>query len=365
MSVDSADVSELARAARSGADHLLSLDERSLEILPDGSRIIPILVANPHGDLGSLQRAATIARARGIDFILDPILDPIYFGFAASIERYIELRRREPEAEIMMGTGNLTELTDADSSGVTATLLGLCSELDIRHLLTVQVSPHTRRTLEEHDAARRMMFAARADRALPKGYSDALLQIHDKRPFASTPDEIAELARALRDANFRIETAEDGIHIFARDFHRVAQSALELFPLPGVEQDGAHAFYLGAELMKAEIAYLLGEALPPGRAAGFRRRGRSRTNRPDALQGNRPHAAQGGFDARLRASILRQPRASRPRRRLGEGFDRVRLLTRAADRRGLRPRAAPDARGARRLPATASRRRCRLHACGD
>jgi hypothetical protein len=63
----------------------------------------------------------------------------------------------------------------------------------------------------------------------------------------------------LRDGNFRIEVAEDGIHIFARDFHRVAQSALELFPLPGVEQDGAHAFYLGAELMKAEIAYLLGK----------------------------------------------------------------------------------------------------------
>ena len=29
----------------------------------------------------------------------------------------------------MMGTGNLTELTDADSAGVTAMLLGICSEL--------------------------------------------------------------------------------------------------------------------------------------------------------------------------------------------------------------------------------------------
>ena len=67
VSVDSADVSELARAARSGADHLLSLDEHSLEILPDGSKIVPILVANPHGDLGSLQRAAKLARARGIE----------------------------------------------------------------------------------------------------------------------------------------------------------------------------------------------------------------------------------------------------------------------------------------------------------
>jgi dihydropteroate synthase-like protein len=259
VSVDSANVAELARAAAAGADHLLSLDEESLSILPDHSPIVPVLVPRPHGDLGSLQRAAAIARARGVDFILDPILDPIHFGFAASIARYVETRAREPKAEIMMGTGNLTELTDADSAGVTAAMLGICSELGIRNLLTVQVSPHTRRTLQEHDAARRLMFAARADRALPKGYSDALLQVHDKRPYSATPLEIAELARELRDANFRIEAAEDGLHICAKNFHRVATDAMSLFPELNVATDGAHAFYLGAELMKAELAFKLGK----------------------------------------------------------------------------------------------------------
>lgn len=259
VSVDSANVTELARAAKAGADHLLSLDEETLSILPDNSPLVPVLTPRPHGDLDSLQRAARIARARGIAFILDPILDPIHFGFAASIARYVELRAREPEAEIMMGTGNLTELTDADTAGVTATMLGVCSELNIRHLLTVQVSPHTRCTLQEHDAARRLMYAARADRALPKGYSDALLQIHDKRPYSSTPAEIAELARELRDANFRIETTQDGVHIFAKHFHAVEKDAMALFPHLNVEHDGAHAFYLGAELMKAELAYKLGK----------------------------------------------------------------------------------------------------------
>ena len=259
VSVDSANVEELARAATAGVDHLLSLDETTLSILPDNSPIVPILVAKPHGDLDSLQRAAKIAHARGISVILDPILDPIHFGFAASIARYVELRAREPDAEIMMGTGNLTELTDADSAGVTAAMLGICSELGVRHLLTVQVSPHTRRTVQEHDAARRLMFAARADRALPKGYSDALLQVHDRRPYAATPLEIAELARELRDANFRIETTQDGVHIFAKNFHQVAGDAMTLFPHLSVERDGAHAFYLGAELTKAEIAYKLGK----------------------------------------------------------------------------------------------------------
>ena len=269
VSVDSANIAELERAARAGADHLLSLDEDSLSILPQGSKLVPILVAKPHGDLDSLQRAAAKARARGVECILDPILDPIHFGFADSVARYVELRRREPSAEIMMGTGNLTELTDADSSGVTTMLLGLCSELHIRHILTVQVSPHTRRTVEEHDAARRMLFAARADRALPKNYSDALLQIHDKRPFAATPAEIAELARELRDANFRIEVAEDGVHIFARGFHCVAGDAMEFFPSLGVEKDGAHAFYLGTELMKAELAFRLGKRYRQDEALDF------------------------------------------------------------------------------------------------
>lgn len=158
-----------------------------------------------------------------------------------------------------MGTGNLTELTDADSGGVTATLLGICSELYIRNILVVQVSPHTRRTIQEHDAARRIMFAAREDDSLPKDYGAALLQLHDRAPFPNTVQEIVELASQVKDANFRIETAEDGIHVYNRDGHYVAQDAFSLFPKLGISRDAPHAFYLGAELMKAEIAWRLGK----------------------------------------------------------------------------------------------------------
>jgi dihydropteroate synthase len=158
-----------------------------------------------------------------------------------------------------MGTGNLTELTDADSAGVTAMLLGVCSELSVRNLLVVQVSPHTRRTIQEHDAARRIMFAARADGGLPKDYGGALLALHDRRPFPNTPREIAEFAAQVKDDNFRIEVAEDGIHVYSRNGHHVARDAMSLYPKLGVAADGAHAFYLGTELMKAEIAWRLGK----------------------------------------------------------------------------------------------------------
>ena len=258
VSVDSAETDELRRGGKAGADFLLSLTEHTLAIAEDtGAR--PILIAAEHGDLGSLTRAAEAAERRGVKAILDPILDPIHFGFTDSLARYRALRQRLPDAEIMMGTGNLTELTGADSVGVTAMLLGVCSELRIGNVLTVQVSPHTRRTIQEHDSARRILFAAHEDHALPKGYGRALLQIHDASPFPNAPEEIAEIAARVKDGNFRIETAEDGVHLYSRAGHHVAQDAFALFNKLGVEKDGAHAFYLGAELMKAEIAWRLGK----------------------------------------------------------------------------------------------------------
>ena len=258
VSIDSAAPEELRRAAAAGADFLLSLTAATLEIAKDHPAT-PILIPAPHGDLASLQACAAAAAEADIDYIVDPILDPIHFGFAASIGRYIEARRLMPDAEMMMGTGNLTELTEADSSGVTALLLGLCSELAIRNVLVVQVSPHTRRTLAEHDAARRLMYAARADRALPKGYGSGLAQVHDLAPRLATPAEIGDRAAAVRDVNFRIETSDDGIHLYSRNMHRVARNAMDLFAHLNVEADGAHAFYLGTELMKAEIAVALGK----------------------------------------------------------------------------------------------------------
>jgi dihydropteroate synthase-like protein len=258
VSIDSAATDELRRGGAAGANFLLSLTESTLDIAAD-TGAAAILIPALHGDMASLLRAAEAAERRGITAILDPVIDPIHFGFTASLTRYAELRRRIPQAEILMGTGNLTELTDADSAGVTAILLGVCSELNVRNLLVVQVSPHTRRTIEEHDAARRIMFAARADAGSPRDYGDALLALHDRGPFPNTPREIAELAEQVKDDNFRIEVAEDGIHVYNRNGHHVAQDAMSLYPKLGVAADGAHAFYLGTELMKAEIAWRLGK----------------------------------------------------------------------------------------------------------
>jgi dihydropteroate synthase-like protein len=256
VSVDSADSGELLRGGKAGADYLLSLNEETLHIA-DQVASVPVLIPKDHGDLASLYRAMDALDAKGRSYLADPVLDPINFGFTASLERYAQVRRERPKAELLMGTGNLTELTDADTTGITAVLLGIASELHIKNVLVVQVSPHTRRTVEEHDIARRIMYASRAEHELPKDYADGLLALHARRPFPQTPEEITQAAREVRDKNFRIEIAEDGIHVYNRDGHHVAQEAFALFAKLGVEADGAHAFYLGAELARAEIAWRL------------------------------------------------------------------------------------------------------------
>jgi dihydropteroate synthase-like protein len=236
----------------------LSLTETTLGIL-DGVSSTPILIPAKHGDLASLVRAMDKLDARGRRYLADSVLDPIHFGFTASLERYAELRRRRPKAEILMGTGNLTELTDADTSGITAVLMGIVSELRIGNVLVVQVSPHCRRAINETDMARRIMFAARVDSALPSGIDPALLCLRDRKPYSVTSDEIQESAALVADDNFRIEIANDGIHAYNRRGHHVAADPFDIFPKLAVEKDGGHAFYLGAELTKAQIALALGK----------------------------------------------------------------------------------------------------------
>jgi dihydropteroate synthase len=276
VSADSLEPDELVRAGRAGADYLLSLREDTLWIA-DEVAATPVVIPREPQDLGSLERAIDALAARGRSYLADVILDPIHFGFTDSIVRYHALRRARPEAPIMMGIGNVTELTHADTIGMNALLFGIASELRLAAVLVVQVSEHARSVVREADLARRIMYAARGEGALPKDFSPGLLALHEKRPFPHSPAEIAELAAAVRDPNFRVMPAADGVHVFNRDLHHRADDPFALWPLLGLEDDAAHAFYMGVELARAQIAWQLGkryaqdEELRWGAAAPARR----------------------------------------------------------------------------------------------
>ena len=209
--------------------------------------------------MASLYRAMDALDAKGRSYLVDPVLDPINFGFMRSLERYAEVRRERPDAEILMGTGNLTELTDADTTGITAVLIGIASELNIRNVLVVQVEPPY--------AAHRRGARPRAahDVCLPRRTRSA--QGLCRRPARFAFAE-AVSARAGGDRRGRCVRARQefphrdrrGRHPcrYNRDGHHVDKRARAVRKL-GVEVDGAHAFYLGAELAKAEIAWRLGK----------------------------------------------------------------------------------------------------------
>ena len=258
VSVDSGDVAELRRGAAAGAAFLLSLSEDSLDLALDSAAVPVVIPARP-GDLASLLRACARLERAGRPYLADPILDPIHMGFVDSLIRYHTLRARLPQAELLMGVGNLTELTDADTTGITMLLMAACSELAIRNVLVVQVSPHCRRAVKEADVARRILHAAREEGTPPQWIDPALLCLRDRRPFVDEPAEIAAAAAQVTDANFRIQTAVDGIHVYNRDGHHRARDPFDLFAKLGVEGDGGHAFYLGVELARAEIAWQLGK----------------------------------------------------------------------------------------------------------
>lgn len=258
VSVDSLEDEDLLRGGRAGADFLLSLSESSLWIA-DEVESTPILIPSRHGDLPSLDRVIERFARSGREFIVDPILDPIHFGFTDSLVRYHTVRARYPEIEMMMGVGNLTELTHADTAGINALLLGVCSELGIRQILATQVSRHARRAIREADLARRIMYAAREANRLPKHIDDGLMALHERNPFPLSHDEIVELQSAIRDPSYRILAGERGLYVFNRDGLQEGDEPFAFFPRLGVEGDGGHAFYLGVELARAEIAQKLGK----------------------------------------------------------------------------------------------------------
>lgn len=258
VSVDSMHAEELLAAGRAGADYLLSLNEQSLWVAEQVDAI-PVLIPHPQNDLASLERAMARMDALGKRFIADPILDPINFGFADSVVRYHSLRKAHPDAEILMGIGNLTELTEADTTGINAILMGLISELGIGNILTTQVSGHCRTAIREADRARRIMYWASQEQSLPKQIDGGLSALHERNPFPYSAAEIQELAAEIRDPNFRIQVSAEGIHVYNRDGLRTFSDPFDVFPHLGVEQDGGHAFYLGVELARAQIAHQLGK----------------------------------------------------------------------------------------------------------
>jgi dihydropteroate synthase-like protein len=260
VSIDTFDVDEIRTAVRAGASVVLSVNQSNVEIATELASSPVKWVAVP--DLGEPIETLepTIARldACGASYLIDPILEPIGMGFMASLERYANARRRWPDAEMLMGIGNLTELTAADSTGVNALLVAICQELGIRAVLTTEVIPWARGAVREIDVARRLMHYAVTKRTVPKGVDDRLVTVKDPDVLTYSEAELRALQAAITDPNYRIFADREAITVFNSDRFVRGTDIQEIFAQLRVDEPN-HAFYLGKELAKASLAVTLGK----------------------------------------------------------------------------------------------------------
>jgi dihydropteroate synthase len=267
VSIDSLDPREIEPAVRAGAELVLSVNSSNRAAARDWGCEVVAVPDDPR-TLTGLDETVDALAAAGVRLRIDPVLEPIGFGFAGSLGRYLQVRERYPDAEIMMGIGNLTELTDADSAAINVVLLGFCEELGIRSVLTTQVINWARTSVRECDLARRLVYHSIRHHVLPKHLEPRLVILRDATVTQATDEDLDRLSVEIKDANYRIFAADGEVHVVSHALHLQDADPFALFERlrhsgpngsPPANLDPAHAFYLGYEMCKAATAITLGK----------------------------------------------------------------------------------------------------------
>lgn len=262
VSIDSFDRAEVEAAVNNGAELILSCNHTNIDWV---SKLGTEVVAIPDlpSDFDSLCTIVDQLVRSETRFRIDPILEPIGFGFTTSLERYYKARREFPDFEIMMGIGNLTELTEVDTAGINVLLAALCQELKIHSVLATEVINWACSAIREFDYARRLIKYAIDNKSLPKHIHYQLVMLRDAKLNERGSDALKNLAQNIRDPNYRIFAEENELHVMNRDGYWKGTDPYEIFDQfleanpKGL--DASHAFYLGYEMCKAVTALTLGK----------------------------------------------------------------------------------------------------------
>ncbi len=261
VSVDSFNQAEVEAAVEAGAELVLSCNQTNREWASQLPVELVVIPDDPR-NLDSWNETLDLIRPGRQPYRLDPILEPIGFGFAPSLARYYETRKKFPDADIMMGVGNLTELTEVDSAGVNFVMAALCEELRIGSILTTEVINWGRTAVREFDLARRLVRYSLENQTLPKHMGGNLVVLRDPRLHEMGDEGLHQLSDRLTDPNFRIFAERGEIHLMNRDGYWHGDDPYEVFDSM-VKSVGVltpeHAFYLGYELCKARTALTLGK----------------------------------------------------------------------------------------------------------
>ncbi len=282
VSVDTMSPELLLAGIEAGADMVLSLNGANIAAVGDaiaGEGIAAVIVPDSdNATLHSLFTNIKKAQDTGIERIIaDPVLDAAGYGIGASLHRYYLFRQRDRDTPLFFGVGNVTELIDADSTGVNAVLAGIAHDIGADILFTPEYSDKARGSVKELRVASEMMMLAKARGNPPKDLGIDLLILKEKRskpvPGLSDNDVIeAEPASKWRRdpcGSFKIAIVEiggrrvicaehkpSGRRITGINAKEIMDTILRLNMVSLLE----HAAYLSRELTKAELALQVGRS---------------------------------------------------------------------------------------------------------
>ncbi|MBN1455225.1 MAG: dihydropteroate synthase-like protein [Methanomicrobia archaeon] len=285
VSIDSLDAAHIRTGIENGVEMVLSLNQ---ENIPDiGATLADHNVAavvipdstDPQATYESLLANIAAAKAAGITRVIgDPILNVVGYGIADSLYHYYTFRMQDNHTPLFFGVGNVTELMDADSVGINATLAGIASELRADILFTPECSDKARGSVRELRVASEMMMLARARGSAPKDLGIDLLVLKEKRKGPLTTVHDDQLITATADETwqldprgfFRIFLCEvneasdsqrqicaqhspSGKQIIGESARTIMDTILRL----DLASLSTHISYLSRELTKAELALRL------------------------------------------------------------------------------------------------------------
>jgi dihydropteroate synthase-like protein len=285
VSIDTLDAEHIRTGVENGVDMVLSLNQENIPEIGttladnDVAAVVIPDSTEPRTTYESLLANIAEARATGITRIIgDPILNAVGYGIADSLNNYYMFRAQDNNTPLFFGVGNVTELMDADSVGINATLAGIASELRVDILFAPECSDKAWGSVRESRVASEMMLLARARRSAPKDLGIDLLvfkekrkgplsEVHDDQLIAATPDETWQLdprgffriflceLDEKGDCQQRIcaQHSPSGKQIIGESARAIMDTILrlELASMP------SHISYLSRELTKAELALRL------------------------------------------------------------------------------------------------------------
>jgi len=284
ISIDTLNPLEIETAIESGVDMVLSLDHGNYEevlplleeknipavILPTDYKKgwVPETVEERVESLEDLRK-----RCKKIEVIADLVLDPINSNSIVDsiiASHRFKQRNRDP---LFFGVGNVSELLDTDSVGVNALLSGIGMELGASILFTPEESGKTIGSVFELSVSSKMMFLAKNRGSIPKDLGINLVLFKDKRKGDKIIEEIdVPIIEGQVNINFvqdpagsfkiiidsdkikavHYKNSQPDLAVTGTTAKQVYDEILKLNLISSME----HAFYLGSELQKAEIALI-------------------------------------------------------------------------------------------------------------